>query len=937
MGGLVFYPCWDIISGIMNKLKTSVVLALLSLSLSLVSTSSASEILFEVTNPASQAEWSTFATDSLKIAQKYIPDSDQEVCTVSQMVYRSGGIFDQMFLTVYEGGSTPDEGTGLAFVYYGGVYFPSASGYYASFEPRNQYGCPDLLANHTYWFVWSRLNPLSYGTFITSYRNSDEHPNSSYWQFENSTHSWVEYPNREWSFILEGTRTRVPGKEPVLIIPGIAGTELYNGNDLIWADLDRMKFNNDQFLIDNLALDIGGIPLTNAYSGSVIKKIRDLLIFETNIFEDLEIVLTNNGYQLNQSLFYLPYDWRLDLETTKEALNQKIQDIKTQTGSDEVSIIAHSMGGLIAKEYIDTYGKNNIDKLIFVGTPHLGAPKVAKVLMAGDNFEIPWLEKDRIKELSLNMPSVYELLPNQTYNVLGGSYLSFGTNVFNSQESLQYVSNNFNQVLASKAQEFSNQGLDLMDFSGVDAYNIAGCKVGTQGSYRLSANGDIKKISDVSGDKTVPLVSASTINIPDSKKFYILNGTHAELPSNSNTRSLILDILSGDTPQISGDITQNYSDCQIKGKSVTFQSPVEVHVYDAQDNHTGPIENGGIEYGIPSVDYEIINHRKFIFLPTDEGQMYRIEARGTDAGSFDLFITENENGQEIQATVFNDVAILPDSQIEFMISDTTSDDQINFDYDNDGQFEVINSSSLLDSEELNDLSPPNTEISIFGVQGNNGWYRSDMSITLSATDDNSGILETRYSINGSPLVSYLGPVSIGAQGTTMLKYYSVDKAGNNEEMKAIEVKIDKTAPEFGISFNADQKGFIIVSNDSISCTPIYCAAEDEAGNESKLNFSRTKVGNLYVLSLKSIVYNGQINDLKDNIFAVKFAMKNGQISEFSQTLLIKSQEIAGIYYDKKTNKSTIVTYQDGQVTKEVVDGVRYLVVKVKDGTISVSY
>src|SRR3990167_4182334 len=100
-GGLAFYLCWDIISGIMSHLKAFIIVVSLLFFFLAISQASASEILFEVTNPTSQAEWSTFATDSLKIAQKYIPDSDQEVCTVSQMVYRSGGIFDQMFLTVY--------------------------------------------------------------------------------------------------------------------------------------------------------------------------------------------------------------------------------------------------------------------------------------------------------------------------------------------------------------------------------------------------------------------------------------------------------------------------------------------------------------------------------------------------------------------------------------------------------------------------------------------------------------------------------------------------------------------------------------------------------------------------------------------------------------------------------------------------------------------
>src|SRR3989338_8342229 len=73
------------------------------------------------------------------------------------------------------------------------------------------------------------------------------------------------------------------------------------------------------------------------------------------------------------------------------------------------------MTGLLTKDYIKEFGENNINKLIFVGTPHLGAPKAGKVLIEGDNFDIPWLDSKTIKKIAKNFPSIYELLPSPEY------------------------------------------------------------------------------------------------------------------------------------------------------------------------------------------------------------------------------------------------------------------------------------------------------------------------------------------------------------------------------------------------------------------------------------------------------------------------------------------------------------------------------------------
>ncbi len=60
------------------------------------------------------------------------------------------------------------------------------------------------------------------------------------------------------------------------------------------------------------------------------------------------------------------------IETYSDRLKYMIDLIKYRTGKDKVNIIAHSMGGIVARKYIQKYGEDNIDKLIMIGTPNYG-------------------------------------------------------------------------------------------------------------------------------------------------------------------------------------------------------------------------------------------------------------------------------------------------------------------------------------------------------------------------------------------------------------------------------------------------------------------------------------------------------------------------------------------------------------------------------------
>ncbi|MFD0692941.1 discoidin domain-containing protein [Paenibacillus sp. GCM10027628] len=73
------------------------------------------------------------------------------------------------------------------------------------------------------------------------------------------------------------------------------------------------------------------------------------------------------------------------------------------------------------------------------------------------------------------------------------------------------------------------------------------------------------------------------------------------------------------------------------------------------------------------------------------------------------------------------------------------------------------------------------------------WQRTGQTIHLTPTDAGSGVADTFYSVNGGEFAKGL-TIVINDEGIHTIKYYSEDLAGNVEQMKSTQLKIDKTAP-----------------------------------------------------------------------------------------------------------------------------------------------
>jgi hypothetical protein len=94
-----------------------------------------------------------------------------------------------------------------------------------------------------------------------------------------------------------------------------------------------------------------------------------------------------------------------------------------------------------------------------------------------------------------------------------------------------------------------------------------------------------------------------------------------------------------------------------------------------------------------------------------------------------------------------------------------------------------------------DTSAPETTPTLTGTQGDNGWWRSTVTVKLTATDTGgSGVDHTKYRVDLGAWKTYTGAFALSADGTRRVDYYSVDKAGNQEATKTITIKIDEVPP-----------------------------------------------------------------------------------------------------------------------------------------------
>jgi pSer/pThr/pTyr-binding forkhead associated (FHA) protein len=201
---------------------------------------------------------------------------------------------------------------------------------------------------------------------------------------------------------IAGTSFKLPQRHPVVFVPGIMGSELWLGKERIWPNLKVLFKEPEFFKYPGLpGIEARGILQEVVVVPNLIKleqysRLGDYLV------EDL-------GYTRGTDFFEFAYDWRQDVRKTARQLAQFVNGLSVKP---PVKIIAHSLGTLVSRYYIERCGGNDkVDKLILMGGPHLGTPNAVSSLLFGPEVLPFGLMGEKLRNVVSTFETSYQILP----------------------------------------------------------------------------------------------------------------------------------------------------------------------------------------------------------------------------------------------------------------------------------------------------------------------------------------------------------------------------------------------------------------------------------------------------------------------------------------------------------------------------------------------
>lgn len=198
--------------------------------------------------------------------------------------------------------------------------------------------------------------------------------------------------------------------EVIVFVPGIMGSELYLGDELIWPGTPaEMLFpygKMEKLLRPDLRIGdiIRKVSISNQYA-SLIKAFK-LCGFDEETGPP--------------SLVVCPYDWRKDNRLAADRLAECVKKLRADHGEDvAINIVAHSMGGLVSRYFLESGaysaancpGFDRVRRLITIGTPHRGAPLALCAAMG--QIKRLFLNAKQVKQIADqdDFPALYQLMP----------------------------------------------------------------------------------------------------------------------------------------------------------------------------------------------------------------------------------------------------------------------------------------------------------------------------------------------------------------------------------------------------------------------------------------------------------------------------------------------------------------------------------------------
>lgn len=398
-----------------------------------------------------------------------------------------------------------------------------------------------------------------------------------------------------------------------------------------------------------------------------------------------------------------------------------------------------------------------IDKLIMVAAPQLGTPGAIEGLLHGDEQQLGvapsvtdfglLMDEERARELGENMQSAYNLLPSQKYfdivqspvvefnfPTLYGNTINSITELHNfllgdpqsddpriepapnddespnvlKPQFLDRAAENHDTVLDSWTPPAS---MEVIQIAGWGEKTLRGveysCGVLTCSSLSTL---DRKILRTIDGDGTVVVpsalaVSTSTQNV---ERYYLnvreynkegifnqrRNREHSDIFEVEPLRDFIKNIIQN-TRTLESHITSTIPAIEnLQGLDFRLHSPVSLHLYDSEGNHTGRIPNPipdsdlrAYEARLPNSYYHEYGETKYA--GSDTFATTTVKLIGESLGTFTFDIEETIGDTVVASTTWKDIPVTASSTLTLSIQTLASATALDMDVDGDGTIDVV--------------------------------------------------------------------------------------------------------------------------------------------------------------------------------------------------------------------------------------------------------